>query len=149
MSFWEAIQRRLSPLRISDPFFGDLRYQRHACFWEGCKLFSPVNREVEFTLEADEQGPTEQQRQFFRDLESRYPELSHPVEKLLLEERTMWTQEPLTGSVWDEFVLEGFDIPKCDAPRLNWELGFQSSSSGYCYMVAMSGWEPQSVHVDT
>jgi hypothetical protein len=56
--------------RVEDPTFGELTYEPP--WWRGKVLFRPCSSEVAINIEADEHGPTEQQRNLFRELDRRY-----------------------------------------------------------------------------
>lgn len=46
----------------TDPVFGDIVFEDD--FWSGSASFAPVGGQVGIIVEANEHGPTEQQRQF-------------------------------------------------------------------------------------
>jgi hypothetical protein len=98
------------PVTMHDPYFGDL--VRSYNDWTGHIYFSPLGAEISVALEAEEQGPTEAQREFFRQIESRYAALLKDMEALFLEEyhypeRT----EPTPRELFDGFKLELIALP--------------------------------------
>lgn len=147
MGFLDSLKKVLRPLRIDDPFFGRLRYQR-AGFWEGKKRLDPLGAEIEVTIDAGEEGPAEAHREFYRQLEARYAELEPRIAKVLFEELMRWEDEPPAGGMRDEFSLEGIDVPRADASTLEWELFYPSKTTGHFFCVRMNGWEPVGVRVD-
>lgn len=147
MGLFDSIKKAIGPLHIHDPFFGSLRYQKVG-FWEGKKQFAPLGREIEFTLDASEEGASEDHRKFYRDLEARYPELARRFEPLLLNELREWLDEPFTGNVWDEFELESYGIPNPSAQPQEWELIYTSKSAGHYFCMLMQGWETTGIRVD-
>jgi hypothetical protein len=138
---------RFRTLQIEDPVLGPLRYQR-AGFWEGKRRFAPVDRLIEFTVDAGEEGPHATHRRFYQELESRYPALVPRFEEALRREWMNWNGEPLTGSVWDEFFLEGFDVPGGNPESAEWALVFPSRNDGHYFCLLMRGWDVESVRVD-
>ena len=59
--------------RVEDPTFGTLTYEPP--WWRGKVLFRPCSSEVAVTIESDEHGPSEQQRERFRELDQKYQHL--------------------------------------------------------------------------
>ncbi|MBM3883040.1 MAG: hypothetical protein FJ387_25545 [Verrucomicrobia bacterium] len=147
MRILDSIRDALWPLRLSDPVLGELRFQTVG-LWEGRRYFAPLGREIEFSVDAGRSGPTEQQRQFYREFEAGYRDLEPGFAKLLVDEWPLWSRKPVQGGVWDEFQLESFGIPASAEASAQWEVGFQSQTTGFCFGVSMRGWEPQFVSVD-
>jgi hypothetical protein len=58
---------------IGDPAFGELAYEQP--WWRGKVRFRPCASEVAINIEADEGGPSEQQRIRFRELDQKYHDL--------------------------------------------------------------------------
>jgi hypothetical protein len=147
VGFLDSLRKALRPLRIQDPFFGNLRYQS-AGFWEGRKRLEPIGADVEVTIDAGEEGPCEANREFYRQLEARYPELEPKIERILFEELKTWDDEAPSGGIREEFTLEGVDVPRVDASPLEWEIIYPSKTTGHFFSVRMNGWEPVEVRVD-
>lgn len=147
MGFLDSLKKALRPLRIDDPFFGKLRYQR-AGFWEGKKRLDPLGTEIEVLIDGGEEGPAEANREFYRQFEARYGELEPRIERVLFEELKRWEDEPPDGGIRDEFSLESIDVPRVDASPLEWELIYPSKTTGHFFCVRMNGWEPVEVRVD-
>ena len=65
MGFLDRFRKKYR--RIEDPTFGTLTYEPP--WWRGNVLFRPCSSEVAVNIESDEHGPSEQQRERFRELD--------------------------------------------------------------------------------
>src|SRR5438270_13439676 len=87
--FLSKLLARLGPKRLNDPFFGPVVFMkaRQPCenYWEGASLFShgDVKREIELFITTDENGPTQLQRDFYCEIQTRYAEWITEVASLL------------------------------------------------------------------
>jgi hypothetical protein len=147
MGFLDSLKKALRPLRIDDPFFGSLRYQR-AGFWEGKKRLEPLGAEIEVLIDAGDEGPSEAHREFYRQVEARYGEIEPRIEKTLFDELRRWDDGAPAAGIRDEFPLESMDVPRADASPLEWELVYPSKTTGHYFSVSMRDWEPVRVRVD-
>ncbi|RYE39088.1 MAG: hypothetical protein EOP48_26215 [Sphingobacteriales bacterium] len=61
------------PLIVNDDFFGALRFvdvkDPSKDYFEGNGHFTPTGNETEYLIQADKNGPTDEQKQFYRDLQ--------------------------------------------------------------------------------
>ena len=135
--WWKDLIR---PIRISDSRFGDLRYLRDARFWEGKSPFAPLDREVEVLIDGDANGPTDRQRVFFDEIESRYDALWPAIEgKLEVEARNL----ELANDV--EFSLVGLQVPDVPGDQAEWDLSYETVPPSWHFTVTVSGWSPVNV----
>jgi len=67
MGMIKRILQSLRPIYMQDPFFGRIRFQKVG-FWEASTLFKPLGTRVEVTIDADEKGPVEAEREFYREI---------------------------------------------------------------------------------
>src|SRR5262245_14004460 len=136
-----------APIYKEDPLFGRLRFQKTG-FWEGKKYFTPERREYEFTLDGGEDHPTESQRRFFGELETRYATLKPEIAKVLLEQLRNWQKRFTTKDVWNEFRLESFGIPDVEAGQQEWELVYEFKQDGHLFCVILNGWKIDGIRID-
>jgi hypothetical protein len=147
MGLLEHLKKVFRAPRIDDPFFGSLRGQGHGV-WEGKRRFAPLGAEIEVIIDAGESGPGEGEREFFRQLEAKYPELEPRIAGLLEREIARWEGKPLAGRVWDEFAIESIEVPRSGPADPEWEIVYPSKSTEHYFCVPMRGWEPGKVRVD-
>lgn len=147
MGFLRWLRERLQPRTCTDPLFGVLRFQRVG-FWEGRAPFAPVAREVEVLIDADEDGPSLEQRAFYRELERRYDTLTGPLGDLLHEAYTNWKEDFPRPRIWEEFRLVAIDVPGGDVATASWELSFDCRSDDHSFDVQMRGWTPEGVAIN-
>lgn len=147
MGFIKKAAKVFKPVCQDDPFFGRLLFQKVG-FWEGKKFFTPENREYEFTIEGGEDRPTESQRRFFCDLETRYAKLKPEITKALLEQLHNWNERFSEKEIWRVFVLESFSIPDLDAGQHEWELVYEFKKDGHLFCLMMNGWKIEGLRID-
>jgi hypothetical protein len=90
MGVLQRIRDAIFGKRIVDPFFrqldfdrteflvapGEPRSRKHFQYWLGHIVFEPTASEIGVLLPGDETGPTEEQREVFRELASRWSEMT-------------------------------------------------------------------------
>ena len=129
------------PLRMVDPRFGDLRYQRDAQFWEGRAEFAPLRAPVEVLIDGPDTGPTEGQRAFLDELERRYDAMWPDVRERLAHAAQRVHADSST------LVLVAISIPRGGVDRAGeeWNLSYETRPSSWHCTVHMIGWTPQDV----
>jgi hypothetical protein len=118
---------------IDDPAFGKLGYHRGSRAWEGALIPPFAEIEVGLVVEAGEVGPTEQQREFYRQLAARYPELRTPIEDVLLEMLQNWDASIGREEVWTRFTLESMSIPRLTGDDRSWEFCYTLSGDPHYF----------------
>ncbi|RYY59753.1 MAG: hypothetical protein EOO12_15900, partial [Chitinophagaceae bacterium] len=99
---------------FNDPFFGALRYYEAASgnFYSGTRDFAPLGRPVEILIEADESGPSEEQREFFRSVERDYRLLQEQARPFIEDEFRNWREDYVLQDFDGEFSLAHLRIPR-------------------------------------
>ncbi len=130
------------PLRLSDPVFGVIRYQRAARFWEGTADFPALGKSIEVLIDADLQGPSEDQHRFFRELQSRIAGLLLMVHQRLREEAQR------VGSTAASFDLVSINVPEIASgdQGTEWEMSFETKPGHWNVAVVMHNWQLGSVY---
>lgn len=149
--FWK---KRPWPKTIDDPVFGSLKpsetYAAGLYLWVGEVAFAPVGKTVYIHVEADANGPTEKQRQFYHQIVSQFPILIADVYEALEDEvRSLIEDEtdPLTEQDV-RFTLDGLSIRPIEEESVNWSLAFGWTPDGeWGFEVRMHGWTVQGVGV--
>jgi hypothetical protein len=67
---------------MDDPVFGTIRLYKDRG-WEGEVQFAPTDSRVGVSIRAESNGPSDQQRELFKEIESRYPGLRASIEQSL------------------------------------------------------------------
>ena len=132
---------------MNDPLFGGIRFQK-ADFWQGCVYFAPAGKQVEAFIDGGAAGPGERQREFYRELERRYPSLAVPIGDLLHDTFANWKEDFPRARIWDEFELTAISIPDVGDGQLEWELSYSCASDDHSFDVQMRGWRPQEISIN-
>jgi hypothetical protein len=134
----------VSPVRVTDPVLGPLRYLRDTRTWEGWIAFAPTGTQVELLLTGAMTGPTAEQRVFLSQLQARYSELLPSLENELRQ------AVPEDVSVPGPFVLKAIDLPEELSGEPAWELCYEvEAASGLSfYVVQLQGWHPVNVSIE-
>jgi hypothetical protein len=115
-------RKRSSPRTIVDPVFGTLRQEQSK--WTGEVRFSPAGKVVFVNVEAGDEGPSEDQRAFYRRVEVKYPELAEPVEQALLKLVESAGAGPVSEAHFDDFTLDMVGINGHSGGPVTWDLWF-------------------------
>lgn len=142
--WWRSVRR---PLVKDDPVFGRIRYQR-AGFWEGDVYFAPEDRRYGITIDGGPDRPTDAQRAFFHELETRYPALKAVFADDLLEQLQNWNPEIRAEDVWAHFTLESFGLPDLAAGERAWEMIYELHDDGHLFGLLLEDWTVTGVRID-
>ncbi len=147
MDLFARLKKIFAPLTKDDPFFGQIRFQK-AGFWEAKRHFAPEGREYEMTIAGGETRPTASQRDFYRELEARYPGLKAEIAQELLAQLRNWREELAPPDVWAYFSLESFGLPDLDAGETIWELIYELKDDGHLFCVVLDGWAIRGIRIE-
>lgn len=132
---FEWWQDLLRPVRRSDPDFGRMRFLRQTRTWECVAGLAPVRGRVEVLVDADAGGPSEEQRQRWRELPARYEELARQA-------------RPMIASLAAEHGIEDFvhelacvSLPAASRSDADLELTFGNVSGPPQFDVAVRSWK--------
>lgn len=116
------------PTIIQDEFFGPLRFvsfkKAANSYFEGRGYFNPANSETEYLIEAAIEGPTETQRQFYRDLQSNFTLYVEKIIPLIEDEFRNWQEDFVIKDFNLEFKLVCITIPNLETKPLVWDMAF-------------------------
>lgn len=127
------------PVRRVDPRFGSIRYLRSGGFWEGKASFQPLGRPVEVLIWDDAQGPTEDQRRFFNDLEDRYDAVWPVFQQAIVAEA-----EKL-GAATEGLELACVDVPQTPGVEAEWAVSYETQPRSWHFTLQLRGWTPEGV----
>lgn len=145
---WKYLRSVLRPPVIDDPTFGKLVFDRGSRAWEGAVTPPFAGFEVGLLVDADESGPTEQQRAFYRELSGRYSELREAIEDVLLEALQNWDPSIRREEVWERFALESISVPRSSRDDRSWELWYTLSEDPHYFCVIFDDWRVDGIRVD-
>ena len=138
--------------RKHDIVFGDLTFERSFYFvgsgyWRGETYFSPLQRKVKVGIRAERCGIVDGHREFYRELERRYHELSEPIKDVLLEVPLRYFGPDFFGKMvpdlrWEDFELDLISLPTARGREKAWNLSYRFIPHASFYSVTFEGWEP-------
>lgn len=149
MSFLQRIVRAFVPLRREDPRFGRMLYQRvrgeHAPgYWEGSGRFAGL--EVEYFVDAGEEGPTAEQRARCDELERTWraiePRLARFLAGRAADDETGESSRDLA-----DWSLGSIALPADGDARGVVEIGFVEKDGGELLTFEMDGHEPRGIRI--
>jgi hypothetical protein len=147
MSLLSQIAKLFEPEIMTDPLFGMLR-RRRGRFWEASCYFAPAGKEINVLIAAQEDGPSEKQREFYLELGRQYSILAAAVGDLLHEKFTNWQEDFPREKIWEEFQLAGVTIPQIETFPLEWELSYVCASDDHSFDVQMRDMRPDAVSLN-
>lgn len=116
------------PLIVNDDFFGALRFvdfkDPSKDYFEGKGHFTPTSSEIEYLIQADKDGPTDEQQQFYRDLQSNFNQFIDKMKPLIEDEFRNWKDDFVIKDFNKEFELVCITIPRLDVRPLIWDMVF-------------------------
>jgi hypothetical protein len=155
MSFLDRFRKKYR--RVEDPMFGELTYKPP--WWSGRVLFRPCASEVAVSIESDERGPSDQQRERFRELEQRYPDLLPligaalwnlygPVRADLEGDRHTHLGPSSPSGMAEHTELFGIDVRHDGGIELGYGFDREVGWDDAMFNVAIDGWTPRPVSLD-
>lgn len=116
------------PTKIQDDFFGLLRFidsrDSSRTYFEGKGFFSPTQNETELLIQADTQGPTAAQREFYNKLQNNFEQYIQKIKPLIEDEFRNWKEDFEIKDFKKEFTLVCLTIPRLDNKPLIWDMVF-------------------------
>ena len=116
------------PTIIQDDFFGVLRLMEFKDssknYFEGKGHFTPTNSETEYLIHADDTIPTDNQKQFYQDLQINFQQYVEKINPLIEDEFRNWKEEFEIKDFSKEFTLVCIHIPSHNLTPLKWDMAF-------------------------
>jgi hypothetical protein len=152
MKWLQSLLSKFGPKRLEHPTFGALLFMKmpdpEDSYWEGGGVFGPTGREIEYFVDGDENGPHPGAEEFYREVQSRYPDLISAVRPLLAKEFERWVGRPLPVRFEEEFLLSSLSVPGPRRKPVEWEMSFDCVSNEHLFSVRLRGWSPDGTTVD-
>jgi hypothetical protein len=132
--------------KFIDEVFGALSYttfrDKSKNFYEGTVSFD--SQQCGIDLDADENGPTVEQKCFFKELADNYPQLKREVlTPFLNKELADWTGNEIINDFDKEFELDGISLPIIDGKPVHWSLTLYSNKIKHFVTIDFAEWEPK------
>lgn len=118
--------------RFADDLFGELVYSTFSHqadnFFEGCVKFH--SQEIGVTIDADEFGPTQKQKDFYITLRDNYPKIKDDIIiPYLHKELIVWLNKEPIVEFDTEFIIDGISLPDITDQPIAWSMTF------YCIKI--------------
>ena len=148
-TMFKWLTKQFAPKKLNDPVLGSLLYM--GGYWEGEGYFPATGNQIEWFVDANENGPGEPQRQLLHEINKRYSELETVAFEAMLEHIVEWVKPKPTPSLSEVLKLTAISIPSTETPDMKWTLMYESSLRGEpCFDVEMIEWKPSgNVEVST
>lgn len=118
-------------IKIDDPFFGKMLFlddkkEPLKSYFECRRHFEPTNEIIEIGIDGALEGPTETQKKFFKEIESKYGQITDSIKPLMESEFRNWNEDFEIIDFNKEFKADYLRIPRCSEKPISWEIGFIS-----------------------
>jgi hypothetical protein len=137
--------------KFVDGLFGELNYTKFndttKNFYDGDVKFD--SQKVGITIDADENGPTESQKEFYTKLQSKYASIKVDVIiPYLKKELEDWQEENEITDFDKEFTIDGISLSRIIDNSANWSLTLYSTKISHYVTIEFINLEPQGIIVD-
>lgn len=141
------------PIIIQDEFFGRLRYTKFKNprdgFFEGEGFFASTNNKIGYTIEAEETGPTEGQREFCRKVQNNFEQYVEKIKPLIEDEFRNWKDDFEITDFKTEFALNSLTIPRMYSNPVLWDMCFTSiHDDNHFVIIKFENDEPKGILID-
>jgi hypothetical protein len=142
--------------QTNDPVFGRILYRKpffHRGFWQGKVKFAPTADNIDVYIVAGRAGIFPSQREFYQELEKRFPTMSEAIcdelqDFMLSFHEYDWFKGLLRQDAWKRFKLERVLISDPKEQGALWELSFIHIPNNQSYTIYFDHWEPVRVGYD-
>lgn len=130
-----------------DELFGELGYttfkDKSKNFYDGTITFDA--QQCGINIDADENGPTIDQKSFFKELCDKYPSLKKDViVPFLNKELEEWSGNSPISDFDKEFELDGISLPAIHAKAVQWSLTLYYTKIEHYVTIEFTEWQPNS-----
>lgn len=154
-SLFAKLVNVFAPMEVQHSFFGRLVYMdigsKKTSYWEARRTFQSSAQKTELFIDAPapKTAPNEAQKQFYLDVELRYPKIINAAESLLRKNYQDWFERPLTTPLETAFILTSFSIPLITLEQADWEITFEViDDAEHLFTVSFHGLTALSVAID-
>jgi hypothetical protein len=154
MRLWSFLFGKDKTVRINDAFIGEMFFVESVKdptdnYFECQRYFTPSRAKIGLSVAGSLSGPTQQQKDFFTQLEKDYPMLIAKFIPLIEEQFGAWMTLPVIKDFEEEFKPTYLSIPAYDQQLIEWEIAFDTVHDlNHTVTVGMVDYEPKYVRVD-
>lgn len=116
------------PTIVQDDLFGALRFvgfkDSSKNYFEGKGHFKPTDSITQYLIQADKDGPTDKQKQFYIALQSNFTNYIQKIKPLIEDEFRNWKEGFEIKNFNKEFELVCITIPRLDNKPVMWDMAF-------------------------
>lgn len=132
MTFLHNLKLWLSPLRITDPDFGNLVFMHFSKFpersyWECEWTFPKTGLPVAIALKGGENGPRPEAREFYLSLPERFEEIMVSCRPQLDQVFKEWLGQSLPDDAFRVLKLSGFGLEDPEERPVRWDVSFETT----------------------
>lgn len=137
--------------KFIDGLFGELNYttfqDSSKNFYDGLVIFQETL--IGINIDADENGPTKEQKEFFEKLNKEYNEIK---EKIILPFLRNELEDNLEdaglNNFDDQFEFDGISIGRINNEKINWSISFDSKPMRHYVSIDFEGMTPKHMTID-
>lgn len=127
-----------------DPVFRFTQFYDRGPYWEGNASFEPLQRSVEVLVDCPKTGASPAQREFFAELQQRFPAVLAAARDAIARELRS-AGAPDAAPLEHELNLACVSVPQAP-PGMEWQVAFEDSE-GVHYSVSFIGWSAGAVEI--
>ncbi len=156
MRFFSKFFLKLKPTILQNEVFGQMRLVtgKGGSHWE-CEgiFFLPENKSILFVVDTvEEQGPSQAQKDFVKEIEHRYPQLLQTWTMALEANIRNWIHDFHLSDMQTVFSLDAIEIPAEIGERPMWSITFQANDriepAWHYFNLKMEGWQVTEIFMD-
>ena len=155
MGLLDKLKCMFSPLKISDPDFGELlfmsmRNSPDLSYWECEWRFPNTDTSISIALPGGEDGPLPESREFYLGLLSRFDDILQRARPKLDKAFSEWLEVELPADLFSELKLAGFGVENPKAETIEWDISFETTGDKWLgIIIPFKGDTAQDAVVDT
>ena len=129
MGIFDFIFRK--SIKINDSFFAEMLFfefkkNPEKNYFECRRHFKPTDKIIEIGIEGDSTGPTEFQKEFFRQIEANYVNIIYSIKPIIENEFQNWKENFKIDNFNNEFKAVYIYLSRCEKNPKIWEIMFET-----------------------
>ncbi|SHH85628.1 hypothetical protein SAMN04488109_5610 [Chryseolinea serpens] len=138
---------------IRDDFFGTLTFINFKDvtknYFEGKGKFEPTGEIIEYLIDGDLSGLTNDQKTFYNKIQNSYDEIISKITPLIEDEFKNWKEDFQINDFKKEFSLVAVAIPRLPSELIVWNISFDTiHDENHQITVEFKDFEPESISFD-
>lgn len=141
------------PTILHDEVFGTLHFMKFKDssknYFEGKGHFDPAGDVIEYLIEGNEEGPSEEQKQFYLQIQNNFIQYVEKIKPLIEDELRNWKEDFIIRDFSKEFKIVCITIPRLDRRPPIWDMSFASIHDlNHHITIDFVGDHPNSILID-